>query len=137
MRHTTFILLFFVFFLFLLGCSNSSAEGSLQNLAPEDVAELLAQKEEGGLFVLNVHTPYEGEIEGTDAIIEDWENIAAHLNQLPENKNTPFLVYCRSGRMSASAVQQLQELGYKNISHLEGGMIAWQNAGYVIINASE
>ncbi len=129
-------LLFSCFFLFLASCSANKNNGEIQNLSPQETAGLLAQKEENGLFVLNVHTPYAGEIEKTDAIIEDWQNIAAHVNQLPEDKNTPILVYCRSGRMSSSAVQQLQALGYTNISHLDGGMLAWQEQGFSIINAS-
>lgn len=85
------------------------------------------------VFVLNVHTPYYGEINGTDAIIEDWQNIALYKDKLPRDLNTPIAVYCRSGRMSASAAQQLKELGYKNIYDLEGGMNAWVESGRGII----
>lgn len=113
-------------FLFLI-----TACSQVKNLSPVEAQELLENEE---VFVLNVHTPYEGKLEGTDAIIEDWENIAAHQDQLPENKNTPLLVYCRSGRMSTSAVEQLKELGYTNIYHLDGGMRAWSDAGLPIID---
>lgn len=109
------------------------AEG-FQDLEPLAVKDLLDQKEEKGLFVLNVHTPYEGKLEKTDAIIQDWENIAAHTDQLPQDKNTPILVYCRTGRMSTSAIAQLQQLGYTNLYHLKGGMRAWDKAGLPIID---
>ena len=98
-----------------------------------DFEELVKNQE---TFVLNVHTPYGGEIEGTDAIIEDWQNIKKYKEDLPEDKNTPIAVYCRSGRMSASATQQLKELGYKNIYDLKGGMIAWKESGRVTVNKS-
>ena len=115
-----------VLLFFLAACA---VQPVVHQLNPQQVKELLDQKEGRGLYVLNVHTPYEGELEKTDAFIEDWENIAAHPDQLPADKNQPILVYCRSGRMSASAVEQLKALGYTDISHLDGGMRAYQEAG--------
>ncbi|MEK6849300.1 MAG: rhodanese-like domain-containing protein [Nanoarchaeota archaeon] len=124
--------------LFLAACTSvpnvqTDASG-FQDLTPAEAKELLAQKEELGLFVLNTHTPYEGAIENTDAVIEDWENIANHLDQLPADKNTPILAYCRSGRMSLAAIEQLKSLGYTNLYNLKGGMIAWDKAGYQVFN---
>jgi len=106
----------------------------IRHVSPAEADDMIAHKADLGLFVLNVHTPVEGELAGTDEIIEDWEHIADHMDQLPEDKNAPMLVYCRSGRMSASAVEQLKELGYGNIYHLDGGMIAWEDAGFYIEN---
>ena len=36
----------------------------------------------------------------------------------------PWLVYCRTGRRSADAVQKLDALGYTNIYDL-GGILSW------------
>ena len=90
-------------------------------------------KNSENVFVLNTHTPYEGEIEGTDFIIEDWEHIELYKNKLPEDKNTRILVYCRSGRMADSAAEQLLDLGYKNVYNLKGGMNAWKANGRELI----
>ena len=90
-------------------------------------------KNSENVFVLNTHTPYEGEIEGTDFIIEDWEHIGLYKNKLPEDKNTRILVYCRSGRMADSAAEQLLDLGYKNVYNLKGGMNAWKANGRELI----
>ena len=133
---------FVLFLVFLIACSPQVVQQPEQkavdfkNLPPEQVKALLDQKEELGLFVLNVHTPYEGELENTDEIIEDWENIAAHVDQLPSDKSAPILAYCRTGRMSLSAVKQLQDLGYTNLYHLNGGMKAWDAQGLPIKNKS-
>lgn len=123
----------------LVACAPAETEvattpTSVHDLEPQQAKELLDKKEEMGLFVLNVHTPYEGELDKTDAIIEDWQNISAHLGQLPADKTAPIFVYCRSGRMSSSAVEQLKELGYTNIYNVKGGMIAWDAAGLPIKN---
>lgn len=125
--------LFFLVTLFLSSCMMKS-QHDIVNLEPKQAKDLLDAKEKMGLFVLNVHTPYEGKLEKTDAIIEDWENIAAHTDQLPKDRSTPLLVYCRSGRMSISAAKQLQDLGYTNIYHLNGGMKAWDAQGLPVID---
>ena len=102
------------------------------NLVKPD--EFESMKSTGEVFVLNTHTPYQGEIEGTDLVIEDWQNIALYKDKLPQDKNKKILVYCRSGRMSSSASQQLIDLGYKNIYDLEGGMDAWVENGKKLIS---
>lgn len=122
-----------VAFIFLQACS-SAPQTTITHLSAAEVKALLDSKSEQGLFVLNVHAPYEGKLEGTDAIIEDWENLAAHQDQLPKDKSTPLLVYCRSGRMSTSAVDQLEALGYSNLYHLDGGMKAWDAQGLPVID---
>ena len=124
----------FIILLLLVSSCTMQAQHDIVNLEPSGVKDLLDSKEKLGLFVLNVHTPYEGKLEKTDAIIEDWENIAAHIDQLPKDKHTPILVYCRTGRMSTSAAKQLQDLGYTNIYHLNGGMKEWDAAGLPVID---
>jgi rhodanese-related sulfurtransferase len=78
-------------------------------------------------MVINVHTPYEGELAGTDAFIR-YDKIKGDP-QLPKDKGTELLLYCKSGRMSEEAGVDLHEEGYTNIAHLEGGMNAWQSSG--------
>jgi rhodanese-related sulfurtransferase len=111
--------------------ATNQAEGdaSTRMLSPQQVNERLS---DDSLFVVNVHTPYDGEIEGTDAFIA-YDTITSSLAQLPEDKSTEILVYCRTGRMSAIAFQELTELGYTNVFDLTGGMEAWQAGGYEIL----
>ncbi|MGH9283758.1 MAG: rhodanese-like domain-containing protein, partial [Acidimicrobiales bacterium] len=53
--------------------------------------------------------------------------------QLPADKGSEVLLYCMSGRMSETAGNALLEEGYTNVSHLEGGMRAWEAAGKPLI----
>ncbi len=69
----------------------------------------------------------------TDAKIA-YNEIEQHLDQLPADKSARIVLYCRSGRMSTLAAQQLVKLGYTHIFNLEGGMIAWEQAGYTLFN---
>lgn len=77
--------------------------------------------------VINVHVPYEGEIAGTDAFIPFDE--IADSTALPDDLDAPILLYCRSGRMSRIAGEALGEFGYTDVTHLAGGMIAWEGEG--------
>jgi|SRR3989344_6063544 len=132
MRVKVFVIILVLFvFLILLMVFYYSPQKAEVNLIEAVVFEKLVKNQE--TFVLNVHTPYDGEIEGTDVIIEDWQNINKYKKDLPADKNTPIAIYCKSGRMSASAAQQLTALGYKNIYDLKGGMIAWKESGKEII----
>ncbi len=39
--------------------------------------------------------------------------------------------------MSQSAVRDLVEMGYTNVYHLTGGMLAWKDAGYELLQKVE
>jgi len=93
------------------------------SLSVDDFAARLSQE----AFVVNVHRPYEGEIDGTDAFIDFAEIVGDP--RLPADTDTPILVYCKTGRMSAAAAEDLVDAGYTDVAHLDGGMEAWEAAG--------
>ncbi len=101
-----------------------------RNASAEQVASALGNKD---FTLVNVHIPYAGELPDTDALIP-FNEIEANPGQLPDDKNAPIVVYCRSGSMSAAASKTLVGLGYTNIVDLNGGMIAWQQAGGRLID---
>jgi rhodanese-related sulfurtransferase len=98
--------------------------------------ELNAMLQKKDFFFVNVHIPYQGEIRDTDAFIP-YDKIAASLDKLPKDKNTPIVLYCLGGGMSEIAAQELAQLGYTHVSHLSGGMFDWKKHGYPIINKSQ
>jgi len=83
--------------------------------------------------LINVKTPYIGEIVGTDLFIP-YDQLGARAGELPASKSARVLVYCRSGVESAQAVQTLLHLGYTNVWNLDGGMNAWQSSGRTLVN---
>jgi rhodanese-related sulfurtransferase len=104
--------------------------GSWINVTPDELAQMLQHKD---FTLLNVKTPYSGEIEGTDLYIP-YTQIAARASELPADRGAKILVYCRTGATSAIADQTLIDLGYTNIWNLDGGMAAWQASGRQLVN---
>lgn len=55
--------------------------------------------------------------------------LAARLDQLPQDKETPIVAICASGSRSAEATHLLRQAGYTNVMNLKGGTIGWMAAG--------
>ncbi|MFI7523366.1 rhodanese-like domain-containing protein [Micromonospora globbae] len=98
-------------------------------LGVEEFAARMANRDS---VVINVHTPYEGELEGTDLFIA-FDRIADDP-RLPADRTTKIFLYCRSGSMSDQARRTLQSKGYQNVADLDGGMRAWESAGRATVN---
>jgi len=45
------------------------------------------------------------------------------------DKNSTYLVYCRSGRRSSQAVELMKNAGFTNVKELNGGILNWQEQG--------
>ena len=79
-------------------------------------------------LLIDVRTESEfrsGYIEGAQLLPLD--QLQARLGELPENKATPLVVYCRSGNRSATAADLLLKTGYTQVYDL-GGIIDWPYA---------
>lgn len=109
---------------------DTSSQSSVQLIEP---IEFKALSENKDYFLLDVHIPEQSHIPGTDAFIP-YNEIESNLDKLPEDKNAPILVYCRSGSMSKEASATLTKLGYTKIYGLDGGINAYKDqVSYVTI----
>lgn len=99
------------------------------DLAPAEFEKLLAR---GGVTLVNVHVPYEGEIPGTDLFIP-YDRIAEEAGRRLPRRDAPIALYCRSGRMSTSAAHTLASLGYLRVYNLSGGFQSWRAAGFPFV----
>lgn len=109
------------------GGGPSDDRSAIDLVGPDEAAAVLAR--DPGPWVVNVHVPYEGEIEGTDAFVP-YDEVRTRLDEFPSDKAARLFVYCRSGSMSAQATAELADAGYTDIIELDGGMRAWHQAGY-------
>jgi len=95
--------------------------------------EQLAKSMAGKNFVLvNVHVPHQADLPNTDLSIP-FDQITARLDKLP-GKNSPIVLYCRSGSMSTQAAKALAAAGYTKIYEMNGGFNAWKAAGHALLN---
>ena len=51
-------------------------------------------------------------------------DVLTRAEEVMPDKNAQWLIYCRTGRRSADAVQKLESLGYTNLRDL-GGILSW------------
>lgn len=100
------------------------------------VAELQQRLASGEkFFLLDVRTRGEfeaGRLPFSDALIP-YDILGNNLELLPTDKNLPIYCFCRSGRRSGITTDLLRKQGYTKAFNVEGGIIAWKNAGLEIV----
>lgn len=52
------------------------------------------------------------------------------------SKDQEIVITCLSGHRSAIAAQWLVTQGYQKVYNLQGGLLAWQSAGYAVCRGS-
>ena len=98
-------------------------------------ARILIDEKKGspGFVILDVRTDEEysgGHIEGSTNIDVKSESFADEVGKLDKSKT--YLVYCRSGKRSAAAVEIMEAEGFTDIYVMPGGILGWQGAGYPV-----
>lgn len=56
--------------------------------------------------------------------------IERDIETMVPDKEAPLLLYCGGGFRSALAADALQQMGYTNVTSMDGGIKAWREAGY-------
>ena len=95
------------------------------------VAELQALMKQGGLRLVDVRT----DAEIAQGKIPQGEPMPLHLIPLrmgEMEKNIPTVFYCRTGGRSAQAAAFSAANGFTDVYNLQGGIIAWAQAGLPI-----
>ena len=103
-------------------------EASIRDVSISDAALLL--QTEKTVQVLDIRTPEEfaeGHIEGALNINFYDDDFKEQLSRL--DRNTPYLLHCRSGGRSGKSMAAFKELRFKNIAHMTAGMNGWREAG--------
>lgn len=74
--------------------------------------------------MIDVRTPEEHEAVHIDgSILIELKNLEDELDSLDTKRQ--YLIYCRSGVRSATAVRIMRAHGFNRTSNLMGGIIAW------------
>ena len=112
-----------VFLIVISGCSAEEKGSVYMNIAPEKANEMMNELEEFVLLDVRSKEEFsEGHIPG--AMVIPHEEISERAEaEIPE-KDVPVFVYCRSGRRSKIAAEELVSLGYSEIYEF-GGIGDW------------
>ena len=108
----------------LVGCNDGNNKNVYEQITPDEAKALMDS--EDGYIILDVRTPEEfaeRHIEGA-ILIPDYE-IGEKAESILTDKDQLILVYCRSGRRSKNAANELATLGYTNIKEF-GGINDWK-----------
>ena len=104
----------------LFGCSSKTEFRSVES---EEFARIIADRE---VQLVDVRTPSEyaeGHISGAVNMDVQGESFAEQIQTL--DKERPVALYCRSGRRSKLAAEQVVKAGYE-VVELNGGILSWQ-----------
>ncbi len=101
------------------------------------VQELMGKIEKGNIVLVDVRRPIEyarGYIKGSILIpLADIETRYKEISDRVTCECKETIIYCRSGVRSVIASKLLINLGFKNVTNVLGGIIAWENAGGEVI----
>jgi phage shock protein E len=121
--------------------------GGDQAAPPAQQAEVAQQTE---ALPVNIDAKTLNDIRDRDDIViidvrEEWEYAEGHvpgatllpLGQIPDRlsdipTDKTVVAVCRSGNRSNQATQFLRQQGFDNVHNMQGGMLAWDKAGYAV-----
>jgi phage shock protein E len=135
----TILLPLTVAMLIAAGCSDSSDtteadSPGIRLVSVQAGADLQADPPED-LVILDVRTPEEfaeGHLEGAIMIDFYEDDFADQIADL--DPDVPYLVYCRSGNRSGQTAAIMEELGFADVSDVDGGIVSWFDSGLPTVN---
>lgn len=98
------------------------ARARIKEISREEADALL----ESGAILLDVREAREyraGHLSG--AVQLSWDAVDSGIGTIVPDKFAPIVCYCAIGHRSAIAADTLQQLGYANVSSIEGGLNAY------------
>ncbi|GEQ87284.1 hypothetical protein ULMS_27920 [Patiriisocius marinistellae] len=124
----------------IISCNNKNASKNADGntvqggkivkvLAPQAMHDVL--KDNPNAQLVDVRTTDEFKV----SHLKDAQNICVTDNDFKEkaenlDRNKPVYVYCKRGGRSARAAKILQEMGFKEIYDLDGGITKWEGEDF-------
>jgi rhodanese-related sulfurtransferase len=111
----------------------ADAKSRIDLLGPDQVA---SEMEQGAVLVdlrgaeeRSQNGTIPGAVHADRGLLEFYADPSStyHKPELAPDKRV--ILHCASGGRSALAAKTLQDMGYKNVAHLEGGINAWKETG--------
>ena len=111
-----------------------AAKAQIENLTAEQVQQELSS---GNATLIDIRESEEllqtGKIKGSvhapRGMLEFYADASLPYHKPEFDKEKRIILQCASGGRSALAAQTLQQMGFTNVAHLDGGIKAWKEAG--------
>ncbi|HVO64053.1 MAG TPA: molybdopterin-synthase adenylyltransferase MoeB [Terriglobales bacterium] len=106
-------------------CGIRGEEKPVESTVPEIQVEELKRRLDAGenLFVLDVREPHEYQICNIGGYLIPLGDLPKRVSELDTSRE--IVAHCRSGVRSAKAVNFLRQAGFKKVTNLAGGILAW------------
>ncbi len=108
------------------------AKQHVENLTVEQVASEL---EQGNALLVDIREPNEleqgvipGAVSAPRGMLEFYADPTSPYHRNEFDPRRRVILHCASGGRSALAADTLQQMGYTNVAHLDGGFRAWKEA---------
>ena len=111
----------------------AEAKQRIQNLTVDQAAEEI---EQGDALLVDLREPEErqeqgaipGAVHAPRGMLEFWADPTSSYHRAEFDPNRRVILHCAGGGRSALAAATLQQMGYANVAHLDGGFNAWKAA---------
>ena len=118
----------------------TEAKQRIQNLTVDQTAE---EVEQGGALLVDLREPGErqeygaipGAVHAPRGMLEFWADPTSAYHRAEFDPSRRVILHCASGGRSALAADTLQQMGYTNVAHLDGGFNAWKAANRPVEDA--
>ncbi len=111
----------------------AEAKQRVENLTVDQAADEI---ERGDALLVDLREPGEraqgaipGAVHAPRGMLEFWADPTSTYHRAEFDPNRRVILHCASGGRSALAADTLQQMGYGNVAHLDGGFNAWKEAG--------
>jgi len=111
----------------------AAAKARIENL---DVAHVAAERDAGAVIVdireeaeRSQHGAIPGAVFAPRGLLEFCADPSSPAHMAALDPKARVILHCAGGGRSALAAVTLQEMGFENVAHLEGGFTAWKAAG--------
>ena len=119
--------------LLIAGCQETSQ--IIEDITVQEAFDLIESEQGNPPFaIIDVRTPEEyaeGHLENAVNIDFNADDFEDRINEL--NRDNTYVVYCRSGVRSGSALDAMRQLGFSEVYNVLGGIIDWTDAGFPVV----
>ena len=101
------------------------------------VAEVQARLNDPAVQIVDIRDPREleqgtvvGAFHAPRGMLEFWVDPASpYFKKIFADEGKEFILFCGAGWRSALATKTLQDMGMRNVAHIDGGFAEWQKQG--------